>query len=89
MLIGEYEHHSNDLPWRELEVDLQVIGLDDHGMLDQTQIEAILSSSAEGRQVIGSFSAASNVTGIKSDVERITRLLNRYGALSCWDYAGL
>ena len=87
VLIGEYEHHSNDLPWRELEVELQVIGLDDHGMLDQAQIEAILSSSATGRQVIGSFSAASNVTGIKSDIERITRLLNRYGALSCWDYA--
>ncbi len=87
VLIGEYEHHSNDLPWRELEVELQVIGLDDHGMLDQAQIEAILSSCEEGRRVIGSFSAASNVTGIKSDVKQITRLLNRYGALSCWDYA--
>lgn len=87
VMIGEYEHHSNDLPWRELEVDLRVIGLDEQGMLDQTQIEAILSSCAENRQVIGSFSAASNVTGIKTDIDQITRLLNRYGALSCWDYA--
>jgi len=37
--------------------------------------------------MIGSFSAASNVTGICSDVKRVTRLLKKYGALSFWDYA--
>jgi len=37
--------------------------------------------------VIGSFSAASNVTGIISDVKRVTRLLKKYGALVFWDYA--
>jgi len=36
---------------------------------------------------IGSFSAASNVTGIRSDVEAITALLARHNALSFWDYA--
>ncbi len=37
--------------------------------------------------VIGSFSAASNVTGLICDVDRITDLLHQYGALSVWDYA--
>ncbi len=37
--------------------------------------------------VIGSFSAASNVTGLVCDVDRITDLLHQYGALSFWDYA--
>jgi selenocysteine lyase/cysteine desulfurase len=36
---------------------------------------------------IGSFSAASNVTGIVSDTCLISDLLHRYGALSFWDYA--
>jgi selenocysteine lyase/cysteine desulfurase len=36
---------------------------------------------------IGSFSAASNVTGIRTDVEAVSRLLREYGALSLWDYA--
>ena len=40
-----------------------------------------------GNTVIGSFSAASNVTGIISDVKRVTRLLKKYGALVFWDYA--
>ena len=36
---------------------------------------------------IGSFSAASNVTGILTDVKAVAQLLHRYGALSFWDYA--
>ena len=36
---------------------------------------------------IGSFSAASNVTGIVTDVDRVAIALHRHGALSCWDYA--
>ena len=35
---------------------------------------------------IGSFSAASNVTGIKSDTRAISTLLHRHGALAFWDY---
>ena len=36
---------------------------------------------------IGSFSAASNVTGLITDVPAISALLHRHGALACWDYA--
>ena len=36
---------------------------------------------------IGSFSAASNVTGIVSDTYGIARLLHEHGALSFWDLA--
>jgi selenocysteine lyase/cysteine desulfurase len=37
--------------------------------------------------VIGSFSAASNVTGIVSDVDAVSIALHRRGALAWWDYA--
>ena len=37
--------------------------------------------------LIGSFSAASNVTGIVSDTYGIAALLHEYGALSLWDFA--
>jgi selenocysteine lyase/cysteine desulfurase len=36
---------------------------------------------------IGSFSAASNVTGIVSDTAAISTLLHEHGALSFWDFA--
>ena len=37
--------------------------------------------------LIGSFTAASNVSGIIADTDKITNLLHKYGALSFWDYA--
>jgi len=45
------------------------------------------STAAIDTLKIGSFSAASNVTGIVTDVEAVSGLLRRHGALSCWDYA--
>ena len=36
---------------------------------------------------IGSFSACSNVTGALSDINAITSVLHRHGALAFWDYA--
>ena len=36
---------------------------------------------------IGSFSAASNVTGILTDTSAVATLLHAHGALSFWDYA--
>ena len=87
VLIGPYEHHSNILPWRESIADVVEIGLDDRTGVDLADLEAALKAAADRPMIIGSFSAASNVTGICTDVEAVTRLLKRYGALSFWDHA--
>ena len=39
------------------------------------------------RRIIGSFIAASNITGILNDDLAITALLRSRGALALWDYA--
>ncbi|WP_323846811.1 aminotransferase class V-fold PLP-dependent enzyme [Microbulbifer magnicolonia] len=87
VFIGPYEHHSNELPWRESIAELVCIPLDEDGMLDMRALETQLRAHAERPLKIGSFSAASNVTGIKTDVDAVARLLHRHGALSFWDYA--
>jgi selenocysteine lyase/cysteine desulfurase len=87
VLIGPYEHHSNELPWRESIADVIVIGEDADGRIDLARLEAALRET-DGRPLrIGSFSAASNVTGILSDTRAISILLHRHGALSFWDFA--
>jgi len=87
VFIGPYEHHSNELPWRESIADLEVIPLDAKGGIDLAALESALGRHAHRSLLIGSFSAASNVTGIKSDVAAVTRLLRAHGALAFWDYA--
>ena len=87
ILIGPYEHHSNELPWRESIADVITIGEDADGRIDLARLEAALRET-DGRSLrIGSFSAASNVTGILSDTRAISVLLHRHGALSVWDFA--
>jgi len=87
VFIGPYEHHSNELPWRESIADVIVIGEDADGRIDLARLDAALRETDDGRLRIGSFSAASNVTGILSDTRAISVLLHRHGALSFWDFA--
>jgi len=87
VFIGPFEHHSNELPWRESIADVVKIGEDSDGHIDQVHLETELKKY-EGRPLkIGAFSAASNVTGIISDTRGIAKLLHAYGALSFWDFA--
>ncbi len=87
VFIGPYEHHSNELPWRESIADVVVIAEDQDGLIDQAILEKELARFADRPLKIGSFSAASNVTGIVSDTTGISRLLHTHGALAFWDFA--
>ena len=87
VFVGPYEHHSNELPWRETIADVVVIGTGADGHIDQADLSAQLTRYADRPLRIGSFSAASNVTGILSDADAIAALLHASGALSFWDYA--
>jgi selenocysteine lyase/cysteine desulfurase len=87
VFIGPYEHHSNELPWRESIADVVVIPEDADGYIDLDRLERELVRHADRPLRIGSFSAASNVTGIVSNTTAVSALLHRHGALSFWDFA--
>ncbi|MDP9240948.1 MAG: aminotransferase class V-fold PLP-dependent enzyme [Actinomycetota bacterium] len=87
VFVGPYEHHSNELPWRESVADVVVIPADLNGHIDQVVLGMELRRYSDRPLLIGSFSAASNVTGILSDTEGIAALLHSHGALSFWDFA--
>ena len=87
VFVGPYEHHSNELPWRESIADVIEIKEDADGHIDLVELETRLVEYALRPLLIGSFSAASNVTGIISDTSAISRLLHSHGALSFWDFA--
>jgi len=87
VFIGPYEHHSNELPWRESIADVVTIDEDADGHVDLAHLERELVANAGRSQLIGSFSAASNVTGIMTNTEAVASLLHEHGALAFWDYA--
>ena len=87
VFIGPYEHHSNELPWRESIAEVVTIDEDSDGHIDLAHLERDLLRFRDRPLRIGSFSAASNVTGIGSQTWAVSELLHRHGALSFWDFA--
>jgi selenocysteine lyase/cysteine desulfurase len=87
VFVGPMEHHSNLLGWRESECTLVEIPPDKTGRVDLDVLTTELVRHAKARLKVGSFSAASNVTGVLEQVDTITTLLHKHGALSMWDYA--
>lgn len=87
VFVGPYEHHSNDLPWRESGAVIERIGLTAEGQIDLEKLADRLAVVPADRLKIGAFSAASNVTGVRSDLVALARVLHRHGARFICDFA--
>jgi selenocysteine lyase/cysteine desulfurase len=88
VFVGPYEHHSNEIMWRQTLCDIIEIPLNESDELDLLALEKTISSAKYAqRPKIGSFSAASNVSGLKTDVYTVAKILHRHGALACFDFA--
>lgn len=87
VFLGPFEHHSNELPWRESIADVVTIHETADGHVDLEHLRDELQRYSHRPTKIGSFSAASNVTGILTDSDAVTGLLHEHGALAFWDYA--
>ncbi|AXC49198.1 aminotransferase class V-fold PLP-dependent enzyme [Paracoccus suum] len=86
VIIGPYEHHSNILPWRES--GAEVIALPEAEDGSGPCLAALDRALAKEGPKVVALSAASNVTGITSDVAGITARAKAAGARVVWDFAG-
>ncbi|EKX39424.1 hypothetical protein GUITHDRAFT_158402 [Guillardia theta CCMP2712] len=87
VVVGPYEHHSNLLPWRETGSEIIVVREQEEGGVDLAHLEQVLSLHKERKVKIGSFSAASNITGILVDTVQVAITLHKHGALAFFDFA--
>lgn len=88
VFVGPYEHHSNEIMWRQTFCEVVEIPLDAEGMIDLNALENELSRPEYAeREKIGSFSAASNVSGVRTRVYDVARILHWHGAIACFDFA--
>ena len=86
VIVGPYEHHSNEVSYREAMCEVQRIGLNEEGLIDLIQLEKTLQNN-QHRQIIATFCVASNVTGIITCYKEISNLLRAYNAIVCFDAA--
>ncbi|CAL8115207.1 unnamed protein product [Orchesella dallaii] len=91
VFIGPYEHHSNILPWRDAGAEMIYIPETSEGSFDikflEDKLKQFTADGVKNRTLIGSFSIASNITGIPTDDVAVTVLMHKYGGLAFWDYS--
>ena len=91
MFVGPFEHHSNDVGWQDSSlckfVRIRALkGGDKENSVDLVHLEEELKKYGDYIK-LASFSAASNVTGMKSDLKSIGSILHKHNALFFVDYA--
>jgi len=97
IILTEYEHHSNYLPWIELSkenknVKIHIIPVNDNYTIDDKLIDKKLKEICPNDKclTILSITACSNVTGIKTNFEPIFEIIKQYkNTYLCGDFACL
>jgi selenocysteine lyase/cysteine desulfurase len=87
VFITHMEHHSNQTSWLETIAEVIIIEADRNGLVDINNLKNLLEKYKDRELKIGSFTAASNVTGIRSDYHAMAKLMHEYGGLCFIDFA--
>jgi selenocysteine lyase/cysteine desulfurase len=87
VFLTHMEHHSNHTSWLETIADVVVIDPDDAGLVDPEMLRPLLERYKHRRIKIGSFTAASNVTGIRPDYYRLAEIMHEYDGHCFVDFA--
>jgi selenocysteine lyase/cysteine desulfurase len=87
VFLTHMEHHSNHTSWLETICDVVIIEPDDKGLVNLEYFENLLKQNAHRKLKIGSFTAASNVTGIQPPFNIMARMMHEHGGLCFIDFA--
>jgi selenocysteine lyase/cysteine desulfurase len=87
IFVSHMEHHSNLLPWQESLGDVVTVPAGADGNIDVGQLEALLHLYRHRSRKIGSFTACSNVTGIRTPYHKLAAVMHRHGGVCFVDFA--
>jgi selenocysteine lyase/cysteine desulfurase len=87
VVISSLEHHSNDTSWLETIAKVEKLPLTSDGNVDPEHLDDILRQNARRKMKFGSFTAASNVTGIRTPVHDLARVMHDHEGYIFVDYA--
>lgn len=87
VFITHMEHHSNHTSWYETSADVVIIEPDENLLVDPENLRKKLEEYKERPFKIGSFTACSNVTGIRTPYYELAKIMHEYGGVVFIDYA--
>lgn len=87
VFITHMEHHSNQTPWLETIADVVIIPPADDLTIDLRRVEETVAKYAQRKIKIGTFTACSNVTGVRTPYHQMAKIMHRHGGLCFIDFA--
>lgn len=87
VFLTHMEHHSNQTTWLESICDVEIIEPDEQGLPSINSLIKLLERYKERKLKLGSFSACSNVTGIKTPYHQMAKIMHEHGGYCFVDFA--
>ncbi len=87
VFITHMEHHSNQTSWHECDVTLEIIQPNEQGLPSLDHLQKLLSKYKNRQLKIGSFTACSNVTGIKTPYYQLAEIMHEHDGVCFVDFA--
>ncbi len=87
VFITHMEHHSNHTTWYETIADVVQIKHDSELLVNLDDFECKLEKYKHRKNIYGSFTAASNVTGVETPYHKMAELIHHYGGYCFVDFA--
>ena len=87
VFLTHMEHHSNQTSWYETNADVVVLPPGNGLLVDPDVLKAELEKYKDREFKIGSFTACSNVTGIRTPIHELAKIMHAYGGVIFVDFA--
>jgi len=87
VFITHMEHHSNHTSWYETNADVVIVDPDENLQVSPENLRKKLEEYKERPFKIGSFTACSNVTGIRTPFYELARIMHEFGGVVFIDFA--
>jgi len=87
VFISHMEHHSNHTSWFETTADVVVIEPGADMLIDLEKLKEQLEKHKDRKLKIGSFTACSNVTGIRTPVHELAKIMHEHEGICFIDYS--
>jgi len=87
VFISHMEHHSNHTSWYETTADVVIVEPGDDLMINPENLRNKLEEYKDRPFKIGSFTACSNVTGIRTPYYELAKIMHEYGGVAFIDFA--